>query len=63
MATAIRGQALTFKDDPFVKDLNECMVYEKDALIVIEDGVITQFGAAKTLLKTAVDALEFNLQM
>ncbi|TDJ69496.1 MAG: guanine deaminase [Proteobacteria bacterium] len=46
---AIRGSVLTYKDDPFLKDLSECMVYESDAIIIMADGKITDFGPATAL--------------
>ncbi len=49
MTVAIRGQLLTFHDDPFVQDLAECMVYESDAIVVMENGIITQVGPADTI--------------
>ncbi|MCG9081270.1 guanine deaminase [Laribacter hongkongensis] len=52
MKTAIRGAMLTFKDDPFVRDMQDCMVYEEDAIVVMEDGKIVAVGNAQTLLPT-----------
>jgi guanine deaminase len=43
--TALRGAAVTFRDDPFRAAPQDCLVYEPDALILIEDGRIRQFGA------------------
>ena len=42
--TAIRGAAFTFSADPFLAPSADCLVYEDDALILIEDGIITAFG-------------------
>jgi guanine deaminase len=50
MQTAIRGAMLTFKDDPFQGDMKDCMVYESDAIIVMEEGLITAVGPAKDLI-------------
>jgi guanine deaminase len=50
MQTAIRGAMLTFKDDPFQRDMKDCMVYESDAIIVMEEGLITAVGPAKDLI-------------
>ncbi|NIP23683.1 MAG: guanine deaminase, partial [Phycisphaerae bacterium] len=47
--TAIRGAVLTYTGDPFLTDLNDCMVYESDAIVLIEDGKITDFGSAEEL--------------
>ena len=49
--TAIRGAALSYTKDPFQNPVDDCFVYESDALIVIRDGVISEFGAAGELLK------------
>lgn len=53
--TAIRGAMLTFKKDPFFHDMSECMVYESDAIVVMEDGKIVQAGAASAILPTLGD--------
>jgi len=50
--TAIRGAVLSFIDDPFQKNIEDCMVYEPDAILVMEDGKISQFGPASTILET-----------
>src|SRR5258708_14705543 len=44
--TAIRGAALTFKGDPFLEDAASCMRYESDAIVVMADGHIIDFGPA-----------------
>ncbi len=51
MKTAIRGSVLTFKNDPFKHEMKDCMIYEEDAIIVMEDGKITQFGKSSEILK------------
>lgn len=53
--TAIRGAMLTFKNDPFFKDMKDCMVYESDAIVVMEGGKITQAGPANQILPTLGD--------
>lgn len=53
--TAIRGAMLSFKKDPFFHILEECYTYESDAIIVMEDGLITAVGPAETLLPTLGD--------
>ncbi|MXR36064.1 guanine deaminase [Craterilacuibacter sinensis] len=58
MKTAIRGALLTFKDDPFVRDMQDCMVFEEDAIVVMEDGKIAAVGPAVTLLPTLPAGLE-----
>jgi guanine deaminase len=47
-AFALRGPAITFPGDPFLGGV-EAMRYESDALILVEDGLITQFGSASEL--------------
>ena len=34
----VRGQMLSFKDDPFLKPASECYDHYQDGLIVIRDG-------------------------
>ena len=53
--TAIRGAALSYTNDPFQHPIEDCFVYESDALIVMQDGVITAFGAAHDLIKGLPD--------
>lgn len=57
MKTAIRGSVLTFKNDPFKYDMKDCMVFEEDAIIVMEDGKITEFGKASEVLKTLPEGI------
>jgi len=47
--SAIRGAVLTYTDDPFLKDVNDCMIYESDAIIIMSDGKITAFGPASKI--------------
>ncbi len=44
--TAVRGPALTFTGDPFRDGLDRTMIHEPDAIVVMQDGLITQFGPA-----------------
>jgi guanine deaminase len=44
--TAIRGSALTYTGDAFLKGLDNTMRYESDAIIAMRDGKITHFGPA-----------------
>lgn len=46
MPTAIRGPVLTYTGDPFRLGLESTMVYEPDAIVVMDGGVITGFGPA-----------------
>ena len=49
---ALRGGALTFVGDPFLVPTGEALRHETDALVVIRDGSIADFGAASDLLPT-----------
>src|SRR5437879_12274630 len=60
MLTAIRGATLTFKDDPFEKDMKDCMVYEADAIILIEDGKIKDVGPAAEMMKKVPTGIEIT---
>ena len=44
--TAIRGAALTFTGDPFLEDPASCVRYESDAIVVMADGHVVDFGPA-----------------
>ena len=57
MKTAIRSAMLTFKKDPFFHEMEECLVYESDAVIVMEGGKITQVGRAQDVL-SSLDGVE-----
>jgi guanine deaminase len=46
MLTAIRGPVLTYTGDPFRSGLESTMVYEPDAIVAMEGGVIRHFGPA-----------------
>jgi guanine deaminase len=43
---ALRGQALSYTDDPFVVGIDAAMHYESDAIVAMADGKITHFGPA-----------------
>ena len=47
---ALRGGALTFVGDPFLAPTGAALRHETDALVVIRDGRIVDFGAAAALL-------------
>ena len=49
---AIRGAALSYTRNPFQYPIDECFVYEADAMIVMQDGVIQAFGTASDVAKT-----------
>ncbi|HAV35603.1 MAG TPA: guanine deaminase [Massilia sp.] len=46
---AIRGDVVTFRGDPFLQDPQQCLVYERDALVVLADGKIADIGPADQL--------------
>ncbi|MFD1330922.1 guanine deaminase [Methylopila musalis] len=46
--TALRGATVSLRDDPFQAPSAACLEHYDDALIVIEDGRITAFGAYAT---------------
>lgn len=48
--TAIRGAMLSFRKDPFFHDMDDCLVYESDAVVVMENGKIVKTGAADKIL-------------
>lgn len=50
MTAAIRGSVVTFKKNPFFNPADECIVYEQDAMIVMQDGLITAVGSADQVL-------------
>lgn len=43
--TAIRGDFITFSDNPFLKPEKNCIVYVSDALIIMKNGKITNCGS------------------
>ncbi len=54
---AIRGAVLSYAADPFQYDIKSSMNYESDAIIIISDGTISQFGPYNTLLSTLPENL------
>ena len=49
MPTAIRGPVLTYSGDPFASGLESTMIYESDAIVAMDNGVITHFGPAEKI--------------
>ena len=45
----VRGQVLTYKDDPFLRNEEECYDYLTDGLVVIQDGHIIDCGDYATI--------------
>ena len=54
---AIRGPALTYRDDPFLHGLDATMVYESDAIIAWREGLVTHFGPADSVRSQLPDDL------
>ncbi len=48
--TAIRGAVLTFTVDPFRTPVEDCMRHESDAVIIMADGKVSEFGFKDLLL-------------
>ncbi len=55
---AIRGAYLTYKDDPFLNDIDDCMVYESDGIIILDDGKISDIGPASELADKVPDGVD-----
>jgi guanine deaminase len=49
----LRGQTLTFRDDPFVCDSNDAIEHHQDGAVWISSGLIKMVGPAADVLKTA----------
>ena len=47
---AIRGPVLTFTGDPFRDGSEHTALYERDAIVLMAEGKITDFGPAEQLL-------------
>ncbi len=58
--TAVRGPVLTFTGDPFLDGLDKTMVHEPDAVIVMAEGRITEFGPAAHLLPRLPQGIEIR---
>ncbi|RMC97123.1 guanine deaminase [Aquitalea palustris] len=50
MKTAVRAAMISFRADPFLLPVAECLHYDSDALIIMEDGKISALGPAANLL-------------
>jgi len=62
-AFALRGAALTLRDDPFIVGDSAAMRYESDALIVIREGRIVAFGhydALKATLSADIPVTQYR---
>ena len=56
-ACALRGQAVTFRADPFQRPAADCLVHVQDALVIAENGVITAFGDYAALRSQVPDGV------
>lgn len=56
----IRGAMVHIVDDPFLRPAKDCLKYEPDGMIVIEDGLIVQSGPASAVLKTLPDGTDYE---
>ncbi|MFA9438995.1 guanine deaminase [Uliginosibacterium sp. sgz301328] len=48
---ALRADVVTFKGDPFLSKPEDCLVYIPDAIVVIDNGAITDLGPASEVSK------------
>ncbi|KIA81895.1 guanine deaminase [Chromobacterium piscinae] len=52
MKTAVRGDVLSFRGNPFREAERDCLAFQRDALVVMENGRIAACGPAAELLPT-----------
>jgi guanine deaminase len=52
---ALRGQILSFMDDPFLVGPDDAIRFESDGAIVVEDGLIAAAGPADDVLRNYPD--------
>jgi guanine deaminase len=52
MKSAIRGSIVSYRDNPFTKPLADCLYFEEDGLVIMENGFITNVGNVSDLLPT-----------
>lgn len=60
MKLALRGSVLSFKKNPFHYAIEECVFYEEDGLVVINDGIIESVGTASAYLGKLDDDIEIH---
>ncbi len=61
--SAIRGPVLTYTDDPYIDAADVRLGYEPDAIIMMANGQITDFGPANKLkdkIPTGLSITEFR---
>lgn len=56
----VRGALVHVVDDPFLHNPKDCLRYEPDGMLVIEDGQITQSGPAAEILKTLPEGVDYE---
>ena len=56
--SAIRGQVLSYRADPFRNAIDDCVMYEPDGLVVMENGKITAVGPASETLSAVPNGVE-----
>lgn len=62
-ATALRGQIVFLRDDPFERPQRDCLVHHADGLVLIEDGRIVAAGdraAIAPLLPEGVTSIDYG---
>ncbi|MDF0604493.1 guanine deaminase [Neisseriaceae bacterium TC5R-5] len=60
MKLAIRGDVLTFQADPFLSSSSEALWFQRDMLVLLEEGHITAMQAASDLLPTLSPDIEIH---
>lgn len=58
---AVRGNLLYFIGDPFYQDVDKCMVYEPDGILVLKDGLIHDVGPARKILPSLDPSIKVTL--
>lgn len=58
--SVIRGSALTYTGDPFSEPSESALRYVHDSILILEDGLITAFGDAGSILPTLPDGIEIT---
>lgn len=56
----VRGALVHIVDDPFLRPAKECLRYEPDGMIVVEDGRIAQSGPASTVIKSLPEGTDYE---
>ena len=57
----LRGQALSFKADPFIVGDQASIHYESDGLIFLENGKVKAFGSYESLKDTIPADMEVSV--